>query len=160
MTEEPPAAGAAYAAWLINAGLTPGDPGTGFFENLDGSGVANIVQFALGGNPTDPANNGTQVLFTTDANEDDGLVLTIAVRADADFDGTPSPEAVLDGIAYSIQGSIDLEDWTADVEEVALKADGIPAPPTGYKLKSFRLIETPTLDSLGFLRVAVDVDEE
>ena len=160
VTEDPPAVGAEYAAWLTDAGLTPGAAGTGFFENIDGSGVANIVQFALGGNPNDPTDNGTQVLFTTDADDNDGLVLTIAVRAGAVFAGAPSPEAELDGITYSIQGSADLEDWTSAVEEVTVKANGIPSPPAGYELRSFRLIEAPALDSLGFLRVSVDGDEE
>lgn len=149
-----PPAGSAFEAWLVDAGLTPGAPNTGAEESYDGSGVANIVQFALGGDVLDPTDNGVQRLFTTDAADQAGLVLTIAVRAGAAFAGSPSPGAVVDGIEYAVQGGTGLNAWTGNVEEIAIQSGGgaVVAPP-GYELKSFRLVQAPALGSRGFLRV-------
>jgi autotransporter-associated beta strand protein len=151
-----PPAGSAYDSWLIAAGLTPGAPNTAASESYDGSGVSNILQFALGGDILDPKNNGLQALFTKDAADDNNLVLTVAVRDGATFAGSPSPTATHDGITYTIQGGTDLNTWTTNVEEVTPQnGGGSLTAPTGYVLKSFRLVQDPVLGSKGFLRVQV-----
>jgi autotransporter-associated beta strand protein len=149
--------GSAYEAWLVASGLTPGAPRTGFNESYDGSGVSNLVQFALGGDPTDPSNNGVHVLFPKDASNSAELVLTLAVRSGASFSGSPTPIAAIDGMTYGIHGSLTLGTWGEAVEEIALHDGGNPlSVPSGYALKSFRLVPASGLPSAGFLRVSVD----
>lgn len=147
--------GGGYNEWLASFGLTPGSPGTGAGESYDGSGVANIIQFALGGDPTDPADNGIHAVFRKDAANNDNLVLTIAAPAGATFTGSPSPTAANGGITIAIQGSTSLGAWTETVEEVAVQTGGVLTAPAGYQLKSFRLVQAPVLGSKGFLRVSV-----
>lgn len=147
----------AFDVWLAGAGLTPGAPGTAPSESADGSGVPNLLQFALGGDPSDASNNGVQVLFAKDSLGDDELVLTIAVRQGAAFAGSPTPSASIDGVSYQIQGGLDLVAWDSVVEEVTITNPGSAiTAPTGYELKSFRLAPASGLPSLGFLRLAVD----
>jgi autotransporter-associated beta strand protein len=147
-----------YEDWLIAAGLVPGAPGTGPEENADGSGVPNLLQFALGGNPADAHDNGVHIAFDAD----DGVVggpvlLTIAAPAGAVFSGTPSPAATIAGITITMMGSADLVDWDAAVEEVApaFHANGAVTAPAGYQLHTFRLGAPPAAGSRGFLRVGV-----
>ena len=155
VTSGPPA-GSAFNAWLIAAGLTPGSANTGANESYDGSGVPNILQFALGGDVLDPAKNGIQAVFSKDAANNDNLVLTVAVRSGASFAGSPSPTATIDGVTYAIEGGIDLSGWTAAVEEVAVQnGGGTVVAPAGYTLKSFRLVQAPALSDSGFMRVEV-----
>lgn len=143
----------AYDVWLTGHGLTPGAANTAPGESADGSGVKNLLQFALGGNPADPADNGVQQIFHKDASNGDNLVLTLAVRNTASFSGSPSPAAILDGDTLVIQGSTDLASWSEPVEEIAVQTGGTLTAPSGYVLKSFRLVQAPALGSKGFLRV-------
>ena len=160
VTNGPPGT-SAYNAWLIAAGLVPGEPGNGVLESADGSGVANLIQFALGGDPNDPAANGIHALFTKNAADQPALVLTVAVRNGAVFAGTPTPAASLDGIAYAVEGSATLGGWSQVVEEIALvNPGGLLSAPTGYVLKSFRLVEDPALATTGFLRIKVTEQDD
>jgi autotransporter-associated beta strand protein len=147
-----------YEDWLADAGLVPGAPGTGPFESADNSGVANLIQFALGGDARDPANNGVKRIFgVADGIAEGQMLLTIAVRKGAVFAGQPAPTATVDGISYSIQGSENLQLWNAPVEAVAPAFDGngeVSAPP-GYELRTFRLTPAPGTGAAGYLRVAV-----
>ncbi len=155
VTSGPPPGGA-YDSWLTASSLTPGNPGTAPNESYDKSGVANILQFALGGDVLDPSKNGIQQIFTKDASIADNLVLTVAVRSGATFVGSPSPGATLDGITYTILGSSDLSAFTTGVEEVAVQnGSGSVIAPLGYTLKSFRLVQAPALSSKGFMRVEI-----
>lgn len=145
--------GSRYDDWLAGHGVTPGNPGTGPDENVDGSDVKNLLQFALGGNPADPADNGVQRVFTKDASNADNLVLTVAVPFGTYFSGSPTPSSTFDGVTYSVQGTIDLVDWTAPVQVVPVQTGGTLAAPAGYVLQSFRLVQSPALGSHGFLRL-------
>jgi autotransporter-associated beta strand protein len=143
-----------FEHWLATAGLTPGNPGTDPLESHDGSGVANLVQFALGGDLNVPTNNGTYAAL--DAG-DGSMLLTIAVRQGAVFAGSPTPTATIDGITYAIEGAHNLHHWDAAVEEVVPAHTGGHIAPAGYQLKSFRI--NPPEDgghASGFLRVKID----
>jgi autotransporter-associated beta strand protein len=147
-----------FEAWLATAGITPGDPGTGLLESLDGSGVPNLIQFALGGDPANPANNGIKLAFNSpDGGDGAPMVLTIAARDGAVFAGSPTPTASADGITYFIEGSHNLGAWSALVEEVtpAFSSNGTVTAPPGYELHSFRLAPPPNTNSSGYLRVRV-----
>lgn len=147
-----------YQEWLLSAGLTPGQPGTALWESLDGSGVTNLVQFALGGRARDPAHNGWMFVFgAADDLTGQPMLITIAVLQGAVFAGSPTPTATIDGITYVIQGSRDLHHWTTPVEEVvpANSGGGAVAVPAGYEAHSFRLSPSTPSTAVGYLRVAV-----
>jgi autotransporter-associated beta strand protein len=155
-TGPPPAT--PYDDWLLAAGLTPGEPGTGPNENSDGSGVPNLIQFALGGNPNDPVDNGIHMVFdSSDGVTGPPFLITIAAREGAVFAGSPSPAATIDGVITTLTGSDNLADWSAAVEEVvpAFDANGLLSAPPGYQLHSFRLANPPPESGQGFLRVGV-----
>ncbi len=158
VTSGPEPATTAYEDWLITTGHDPEQPGTGPLENIDGSGVPNLLQFALGGDPGNPANNDVRhALDARHGVQDDPMLLTIAVRDGAVFAAGPAPTATIDGITYSIIGSRNMHEWNAPVELVSPAHDGngaVTAPP-GYELRTFRLVPAPGSDSAGFLRVVV-----
>jgi autotransporter-associated beta strand protein len=140
-----------YTDWAAAHGMG----GAGKFDDSDGDGVSNIVEFALAGDPANAASRGHQQLYTRDASNQPGLLLTLLVRSNApDFTGFPAPASDIDGIRYRIQGSLNLTDqFQAPVQPTTLQASGLPAPPTGYVYRSFRLTGT---SARGFLRVAVE----
>lgn len=148
-----------YESWLQAAGIDPEMPEAAPGASADGSGVPNLIQFALGGDPMDPASNGLHRVFTRDDSGNNSLVLTIAVRTGATFDTAFQPRASRDGIRYTIEGSEGLPLWSAGVVEIPVQNGGgsITAPP-GYELRSFRLAQSPGLSSRGFLRVKVESD--
>lgn len=158
VTSGPDPANTPYQDWLAAAGKEAGQPGTAPLESADGSGVPNLIQFALGGDLNNPANNGVHHGFDfRHGVVGDPMLLTIAVREGAVFSAGPAPAATIDGVTYTILGSHQLNGWSAPVEEVtpAHHGNGTVAAPPGYELHSFRIVPAPGGDRRAFLRVAV-----
>ena len=85
------------------------------------------------------------------------LTLTLAVRNLAGapvFAGSPSPTASVDGITYTIQGSLDLAFPNSAVSETSAPS-GLPILPTGWEYRRFRLDASEGLPDKGFLRAKV-----
>ena len=153
-------ADAAYTTWAqtnitaINPSAdasATGDP--------DGDGVSNLAEFAFHGDPLSGANNGYMVtaIEDTDADGHKELTLTVAVRDGAGsptFTGSPSLTASVDGITYTIEGSLDLASFASSVSETAAPT-GLPALPAGWEYRRFRLDASNGLPSIGFLRAKV-----
>lgn len=145
-----------YGSWLSAKGVGSGGEGTGAKESYDHSGVPNLVQFVLGADPADPADNGIQHQLIRNASGDAELVLAISVPAGTAFTGDPSPKAVIHGMTCTIEGSIDLKKWTDAVEETVEPPGGTTlVAPEGHVLKFFRLVRTSQPPANGFLRVNV-----
>ena len=150
-----------YDAWAQGFGLDPasdGAPGA----DPDGDGQTNKVEFALGGDPTDPANNAKVYVLAEDSGLDPDampeLLMTVAVRAGAPaFSGSPSPSATVDGCTVTIQGSELLSTFAAPVSVVAgpVAPGEAPTPPSGYVYRTFSLDGSNGLSSVGFLRADV-----
>jgi autotransporter-associated beta strand protein len=123
----------------------------------DNDGKSNLAEFAFGGNPTSPADNGQRQLRTTDANNDSlpDLTLTLEVRTGTTFtaDGTHLVSPPVDGITYRIEGSTDLSNFTSPVTELIPHLGSGSAKP-GYTFKTFRLIAANGLPNKGFLRAS------
>jgi hypothetical protein len=117
------------------------------------------MEFALGGIPNNGSSNAK--IYPINADSDDAgsekeLLLTIAVRsAIPAFAGSPSPAATLDGITCTIQGSLNLADFTAPCSVVAPVTTGLPSAPSGYEYRTFSLDGSNGLADKGFLRVQV-----
>ena len=121
--------------------------------------MSNSVEFALGGDPADPA-DGPKVYQLTADSSDGGtaseLLLTIAVRAGTPaFTGSPSPTATSGGYTYTVEGSTDLVTFATPVTVVSPVTAGLAPVPGGYEYRTFSLSGSDGLPSRGFLRVQV-----
>lgn len=125
---------ASYDAWLANypeldalpdALLLPGaDP--------DGDGLPNLIEYALGGSPTNPAD--TNILPRADTSEN-GLNLNF----------TPQ---VIEGLTYIIEASPDLFDWSDASDVTAWLIAGQP----------FTYTDNTPITARRFLRLRIVVD--
>lgn len=132
--------------------LTPsGDP--------DNDGRNNLIEFALDGNPASAAGSDKKRARIEEIAGNPALVLTVPVRAGALFGGSPAKTAVIDQVAYRIEGSSDLSLFDREVIEVPADPAGMPALTAGWNYHAFRLAGTPgggPGETSGFLRVRVE----
>lgn len=139
--------------WANSAGLSSGQNAAG--DDPDADGADNLTEFALNGNPLSATQSGTLAATHADSNSNSirDLTLTLATRTGATFTAGPdgSQNAIIDGITYSIRGSLDLATFNSSVSFVSKTPSANPA----YELQTFRLdaSDTPTPSSHGFLRV-------
>ena len=146
-----------FEAWMNTyfAGVTDAaivGPGA----DPDQDGQVDLLEFALGGNPISPSGRAKLNVLTSDGSSKK-LLLTIAVRAGTPtFSGTPSPSATQDGVIYTVQGGLDMASFTSSVSVVApAVTTGLPAAPSGYEYRTFKLDAADGLTGKGFLRVKV-----
>lgn len=152
-----------YSTWAgTTYSLTGGDALPG--ADPDGDGVKNIVEFALNGNPTSGSNNGLTTTLIQDASAPAGneLTFTIAVRDGATFTSGAggSQTATVDGVVYTLQGSLDLSAFTSAVSVVGSASDTAPGLPslagTSWEYRTFKLDASEGLGGKGFLRVKIE----
>lgn len=130
----------------------------------DGDGVKNIVEFALNGNPTSGSNNGLSTTLIQDASAPAGneLTYTLAVRDGATFTSGAggSQTTTVDGVIYTIQGSVDLSGFTSPVSVIGSASDTAPGLPslagTSWEYRTFKLDASEGLGGKGFLRVKIE----
>ena len=120
----------------------------------------NVNEFAFGGSPVSGSDNGQQQLRNVDANADTlrDFTQTVEVRSGATF--TPSGNkltATVDGITYTIEGSLDLVTFNSAVSEVSPTL-GTGTPKTGYVFKTFRLNAGNGLTGKGFIRAGAQLN--
>jgi len=150
----------AFESWIDTYFPGETDPAiVGADADPDGDGGSNRFEFALGGIPNDPASQPKifpLALDSSDVGTNRELLLTIAVRSTAPvFTGSPSPTSTVDGITYTIQGSLDLVSFPTAVSVVTPVTPSLPALPSGYQYRTFSLNGSDGLPSKGFLRVTV-----
>ena len=137
----------------------------------DGDGRNNLLEFALGGNPSDGADQGRMYLMTkaSDYSDDKALILTLAVRKGTDFPvgSHIKPSVSRDGVKYTIEGGIDLSDfsaniWTNDLSDTrnATLNAGLPPLDSNYEYRSFTLegSQNTAINPKGFLRARIEPD--
>ena len=132
-------------------------------DDPDKDGNNNLAEFAFNGNPLSATDNGFQRLATEDTPADGDalkeLTLTLAVRNSSGapvFSGSPSLTATVDGIVYTVEGSLDLNFPGSVVSETTAQG-GLPALPGGYEYRRFRLNASNGLPGKGFLRARVSI---
>ena len=128
----------------------------------DQDGVNNLAEFALAGIPNSGSNNGYQAVATEDTDADlaKELTLTIAVRKAAGsptFAGSPLTASV-DGVKYTIEGSLDLNFPNSPVSD-ASPTTGPGGLPADWEYRRFRLDASEGLAGKGFLRVKTEAVE-
>jgi len=156
-----------FALWMAGfANLSAEDRAAGADPDKDTR--SNLLEFALKGDPTDPANNGMTavVIQDTNATPGDELTLVAAVRRGATFaNAGNSVTATRDGVVYAVKGSLTLTGADASVSHVAA-ADTAPASSglpslagTDWEYHTFRLDGSDGLPDKGFLWVEVSEAE-
>ena len=123
--------------------------------DFDSDGVSDLTEFAFNGNPSSGSSLGTitSALLDTNANSQKELTLTVAVRSGANFGpGAGGAQvATVNGVTYTIRGSVDLTNFTSAVSHVGSTASGDP----DYDLHTFRLDASEGLTAKGFLQAVV-----
>lgn len=139
-----------YFAGVTDSGIV------GPAADPDHDGQANLIEFALGGDPAAAGGRAKLNVLSSDGISKK-LLVTIAVRAGTpNFTGTPSPSATQDGVTYTIQGGLDMATFTSPVSAVVpAVTTGLPAAPAGYEYRSFKLDAADGLPGTGFLRVRI-----
>jgi autotransporter-associated beta strand protein len=117
----------------------------------DGDGLDNLTEFALDGDPASSAATGKVV-----AKIDGGhLTLTLPVLDDANFIGSGPLNATVGGCVYRIDGTGDLDNFTAGVEATAALTAGMPDLSDGWSYRTFRLSSPVSGATKGFLRADI-----
>lgn len=161
ITLEPVGTGTPFENWIDNfTQLT--DPADKLpTADPDKDGTNNLSEFAFAGNPTDPADKGKVFLVKGDGADPGSapqLILTLAVRTGATFGAPPSPAASVDGLIYTIQGSLNLNSFGAPVSTMPT-AVLPPSPPTlgnGWEWRSFSLNGSNNFPGKGFMRAGAE----
>jgi hypothetical protein len=136
---------------LVNSPNAADRSPTGDFD-MDGRNNTN--EFAFGGSPVSASDNGQEQLRTVDANADTlrDYTQTVEVRSGANFTASGNKlTATVDGITYTIEGSLDLVSFESPVSEVSPTL-GTGLPKTGYVFKTFRLNAANGLTGKGVIR--------
>jgi autotransporter-associated beta strand protein len=149
-----------FQAWIANFPSIPvadRDPA----DDPDHDGANNLAEFAFDGDPSDGLDKGRVYGLTADSSDAGDameLILTIAVRKTAPAFTTGAPAvSTVDGITYSIEGTLDLTTFGTLVTPVTLINPGLPALSdlANYEYRSFSLTGSNGLPGKGFLRAKV-----
>ncbi len=138
-------------------------------DDPDGDGKNNNFEFAFNGNPLNGSDNGMIAGLVQDARVPAGneLTLVVAVRDGATFSNAGSPvvqTATIDGVTYTIQGSLDLVTFPGSAvshatgpSNTAPVATGLPSlSGTAWEYHTFKLDASEGLGSKGFLRAKAE----
>jgi len=144
-----------YRAWAAARGLQAG-LNDGLMDDPDGDENPNIKEFALDGDPLSGASDGKQKVQVEEISGTNFLTYTVPVRTGAAFSLNSELSATVDGIAYSIAGSMDLITFGNHVvEQSPASENGLPALNPGWSYRTFRW-SLPLSDlSGGFIRLRI-----
>jgi beta-glucanase (GH16 family) len=105
----------------------------------DGDGRSNFQEFALNDNPRSAAVSGKVRSRIENLADGQALVLTLPVRGNPVFSGSPGKSATVDQVAYHIEGSNGLAAFDQAVTEIPPSTTGLPTLDAGWNYRSFRL---------------------
>ena len=136
------------SAYAVSEGVSAPENAPG--EDPDGDGAPNLLEFALG---TDPSTAGSRpvthaAMLTVDGNAHPALHFLRRAGGTEE-----SGSYTVDGLTYTVEGSTDLQSWTEPVTATSsADTSHLPTPPTGYEWTTHHLTDPQTR---GFLRVVV-----
>ncbi len=130
--------------------VTPNTPEA----DSDNDGVSNLAEFAFSGNPGNGTDTGLKRSAIDNISGTDYLTYTFACRTGASFTLTSPALASQDGVDYAVRASTDLSTFTFGVDEVSPAiTTGLPAVPTGYTYRTFRVTSPKTSQPKAFIQV-------
>lgn len=150
--------GTPYEAWAFSRDLAMGFDDL-FTDDPDSDGSWNITEFALNGDPLEPADPPKTRATVERLGGEDYSTLTFPARVGATFTGTSpsSASAAIDGIVYVLASSRKRVAFEEDelVEVIPARAAGLPDLDTGWTYRTFRLAKPVTAEPGGFLRLSI-----
>ncbi|WP_193212985.1 hypothetical protein, partial [Luteolibacter marinus] len=140
-----------YEIWADDHGLTPGENDQ-FPDDPDLDGRSNLEEFAFDGDPLSAADEGKRRVSIYNYHGMKFLSLTVPVRTGAVFTGSPSPSAGVDGVTYTVYGTLDFDDFDEPVVQGSAEDDaGLPELSSGWEYRSFWLSAQVPTAPRGFL---------
>lgn len=154
-----------FQTWIADAafGLAPEDRDPE--DDTDGDGFPHILEFGLNGNPVDASDRGLYAVAIQDVDGGgEELTLVAALRRGAVFTtgAGGSLVASVDGITYTVSGSLDLAAFEQAVSDAGRSntVDSLlglpPLDGEAWEYGTFILDGSEGLDGKGFLRIGVD----
>ncbi len=119
----------------------------------DRDGQENFREFALNDDPRSAAVSAKVRSRIETVGGGPAMVITLPVRGNPVFSGTPWKSAVADQLAYQIEGSAGLAAFDQVVMEIPASAAGMPTLDDGWNYRSFRLEGGIGSRPAGYLRV-------
>jgi ELWxxDGT repeat protein len=151
-----------YEGWLATF-RDRMDGKTGRKEDADGDGVPNVLEFALGGDPADPASKPITHAAFGDSEDpqssDKYLTLTVRVLAGTVFTPGAPATGVADGVTYRFRATTDLGTSGGIGEVLEVIRDTTAAQPPqedGYEYLTVRVAAPVNDHSRAFIQVVVD----
>ena len=150
-----------FPAWATLKGLTSGNNAK--TDDPDGDGFTNLDEFAFDGNPLSGASDGKIVGKIATVGGNQVMTLTLPVRSGATFadDGGDQLSALIDGIHYRVEGSLDLGTFANVITEVtggdaATIQTGLPGlSAVDWTYRTFRAPGTVATVPKTFLRAKI-----
>ena len=159
----------AYQTWLADYPSLVDEADKLPTADPDGDGKPNIFEFAFKGNPSSRNDEGSFAGLVQDASAPAGKELTFiaAVRRGAVFSAGPNGTqiATIDGVAYAIEGSLDLNFPNSAVSHIgasdaAPAATGLPSlVGEDWEYHTFKLDASEGTPNRGFLRGRASVPQ-
>ena len=144
-----------YQTWAVAGGLDRG-VNDGFADDPDGDGWPNLKEFALDGDPLRGANGDKQRALIEETDGTNFITYTFPVRNGAAFVGNGELSAAVDGLVYSIAGSLDLLNFDQPmVEQVPASEVALPALNPGWAYRTVRLDRAISNRTSGFIRLRI-----
>jgi autotransporter-associated beta strand protein len=148
------AAGSPFQTWAA-ANITAIDAGADATAtgDPDNDGTDNLAEFALAGDPLDGSDNGLTRFGIEDVSGTDHLTLTFACRSAAAFTGAGPASVSQDGVTYTVRATTDLGTFTLALGEVTAIPGDLPAAPSGYTYRTFRVVDTVGANPKAFIQL-------
>lgn len=140
-----------FATWIDGYEVDPSVSAPG--DDADGDGIPNVMEYALGGDPTAAFSATLPAVETQEVSGDNYLTIT-HLRRVGGGDDTNGDYAVSD-LIYSVRASDDLVNWEAtNAVFVSATTNGVPS---GFELATYRASTAISLESRQFLRLDVSL---
>lgn len=143
-----------FASWI--AGYSVADAGP--LADADGDGLPNLLEFALGGNPTDGEGVPRPKVVPDPVNEGDLIFNYRRLREESpgDGSGTMGDGYAIYGITYTVQASNALTGWAPASSLLTMQAVGPPSDNgDGTETISLRLTPPLVTGSQWFVRLQI-----
>lgn len=150
----------AFSAWRDRHFPVDGtsNPSHGWNGDPDGDGRHNLLEFALGSDPSQPGPSAAGLVATpAETNGSDfALTFTFPARDGAVFSGTPLRSTAIDGVVYQVECGTTPTDFSAPVVETEVTSTTLPALSHGWSYRAFR--HAPPAPARAFFRVLATPD--
>jgi hypothetical protein len=151
VTSMPVIVGSPYQAWAEQHGLIAGLNDL-YSADPDNDQRPNLVEFATDGDPLNSIDVRKERLALDEIGASLFLTYTFPVRDGAVFGGTELLSATVDGVSYTLSGSLDLTSFNQRPVEIAPPLIlGLPEPNSGWIYRTFGLEQSLLTPPAGYL---------